>query len=329
MTMSELKKYIGIRLSMAFEGSVESYWTTDSTAFSLPLDYQTRTGISLSRFSSSVMEEKFAMRNKMFGAEYGGGTAHVLRLCELWGGSRRFVVPDSAFASLKTIIAVHKELGMYFTGIVKTAHKSFPKAAMKLWFDNQVLMKRPRGNWVTFGTMYDVSVNGNNETRPAIALGWRDITLKMIITNKGATTPSTNPIYKHRSKVVMQGTKGVTVDASYEVRRPALVETLFEHFSAIDVHDYIRQGLVAIECRWRTHAWWTRLFGKLIGVAATNAFLMSKYEAKHKSQQRLKFFEFMDLLCYEMIHNDKLTTRELRSSSVHVPPVLVAVDSGL
>ena len=73
ITMSELKKYIGIRLSMAFEGSVESYWTTDSTTFSLPLDYQTRTGISLSRFSSSVMEEKFAMRNKMFGAEYGGG----------------------------------------------------------------------------------------------------------------------------------------------------------------------------------------------------------------------------------------------------------------
>ena len=110
-------------------------------------------------------------------------------------------------------------------------------------------MKRPRGNWVTFGTMYDVSVNGNNGTRPAIALGWRDKTLKMIITNKGATTPSTNPIYKHRSKVVMQGTKGVTVDASYEVRRPALMETLFEHFSAIDVHDYIRQGLLAIERR--------------------------------------------------------------------------------
>ena len=41
-----------------------------------------------------------------------GGTAHVLRLCELCGGSRRLVVPDSAFPSLKTMIAVQKELGM-------------------------------------------------------------------------------------------------------------------------------------------------------------------------------------------------------------------------
>ena len=56
------------------------------------------------------------------------GTAQTLRLSEFWHGSQRIVVGDSAFSSVTTAIECQKK-GLFYSGIVKTASKEFPKEA--------------------------------------------------------------------------------------------------------------------------------------------------------------------------------------------------------
>lgn len=41
------------------------------------------------------------------------------------------VIADSAFASVKSAVALRKELGLYFMGMVKTAHRQFPKTYLQ------------------------------------------------------------------------------------------------------------------------------------------------------------------------------------------------------
>jgi hypothetical protein len=63
------------------------------------------------------------------------GAAITLRLCELANiqGTRRTVYGDSFFASIDTALQLAAH-GLYFSGIVKTAHAGYPKAFMKNWY---------------------------------------------------------------------------------------------------------------------------------------------------------------------------------------------------
>jgi len=73
-----------------------------------------------------IVECKEAMAAKEFAAEFGAGTSVCLRLCKPWLGSNRIVCGDSAFASVKTAVELRKR-GLHFAGLVKTAHRKFPK----------------------------------------------------------------------------------------------------------------------------------------------------------------------------------------------------------
>ena len=75
-----------------------------------------------------IQEGKVPMQGKEYAKDYGSGTSSSLRLTRYWSGSDRTVVADSAFASLKTAEALHKHRGLRFIGLVKTAHKQYPKA---------------------------------------------------------------------------------------------------------------------------------------------------------------------------------------------------------
>ena len=74
-----------------------------------------------------IMSPKEEMKKRLHNARYGAGTSLLLRLCEPYKGSGRLLVDDSAFASVKSACALKTHLGMYFHGLVKTAHKFFPK----------------------------------------------------------------------------------------------------------------------------------------------------------------------------------------------------------
>ena len=77
--------------------------------------------------SVEIMAPKAEMRQRPYTGRYGAGTALLLRLGESLRGSGRVIVADSAFASVKSACVLKKNLGLYFHGLVKTAHRMFPK----------------------------------------------------------------------------------------------------------------------------------------------------------------------------------------------------------
>ncbi|DAZ93699.1 TPA: hypothetical protein N0F65_009250 [Lagenidium giganteum] len=76
-----------------------------------------------------LVEGKERQRQKQYASEFGEGTAVVLRLSQPFQGTRRTVVADSAFASVKTLLQLERR-GLYFIGLVKTASVGYPKAAL-------------------------------------------------------------------------------------------------------------------------------------------------------------------------------------------------------
>ena len=78
--------------------------------------------------SMEVMAPKEEMKHREYvGRYYGAGTALLLCLAANYRGSGRIVVADSAFASVKSACALKTHLGLYFHGLVKTAHRMFPR----------------------------------------------------------------------------------------------------------------------------------------------------------------------------------------------------------
>ena len=66
-----------------------------------------------------IMEGKEANQRKDYAPLYHQGTAVT------YYGTGRVVHADSAFSSVKTLLAL-QERGLHFMGMVKTAHKEYP-----------------------------------------------------------------------------------------------------------------------------------------------------------------------------------------------------------
>ncbi|GMF17700.1 unnamed protein product [Phytophthora lilii] len=119
-----------------------------------------------------IMEGAQRQRQKAYNAEFGEGTAVVLRLAQPYAGSGRTVVADSAFASVKTLVQLNSMLGLYFMGMVKTATKEYPMAYLKSWSS----ISRPRDSH----TVMESSCSNGSKM---YALCWNDRKPKPMISN--------------------------------------------------------------------------------------------------------------------------------------------------
>ncbi len=92
-----------------------------------------------------IQKGKIAMARKKRCCTYKATTACTVRMLDKMGlkesesdlmdapdqwyaneGKKRCVYADSWFASVETALALKRELGLHFTGPIKTAHKYFP-----------------------------------------------------------------------------------------------------------------------------------------------------------------------------------------------------------
>ena len=94
------------------------------------------------------------------------GTAQTLRLSEFWHGSQRIVVGDSAFSSVTTAIECQKK-GLFYSSIVKTASKEFPKDYL-----SNVSRYPAKEDHVSLTTVV--------ENCKLLAVGWKDKLLKCL-----------------------------------------------------------------------------------------------------------------------------------------------------
>eukprot|EP00731_Ephydatia_muelleri_P001472 Em0001g1472a len=195
-----------------------------------PLDYE-----QLQHFFGILLAMTLASggeRRDMWKTE-SNGPFPAPALGRYWSGSDRTVVADSAFASLKTAEALHKHRGLRFIGLVKTAHKRFPKA----W-----LQKYPYTNRGDHCVL-----QANIDGRQYMAVGWNDKKLKMFISSTSRTTEALCPAYKKRFRqsTPEDRTSAPCVVFYKEVKRPAVVEAYFDNANAIDVHNHLRQGALS------------------------------------------------------------------------------------
>jgi hypothetical protein len=208
------------------------------------------------------------------------------------------VIADSAF--VRTLIAVKTILGLNFMGCVKTAHTLFPKAAIKAWHDARVTGGQPRGGWITRYTTENLI--GHEVTLPMAAVGWHDKKIKMIVSNVGSTLPCPTDSIRTRHKII--DVDGRPTDSVHQIHvtRPVMVEMFFRHFSAVDIHDHFRQGLLQMERQWRTHSWEHRLFGTLLGIVVTNAYMAYRHDCIRSHFDHMPYFPFIDILVKQLIH---------------------------
>ena len=225
----------------------------------------------------------------------GAGAGTTLRLSKAYHGSNRVVVGDSWFASLMTAWELFK-VGIFFMGIVKTASRCFPKKYLTEWCDANNAREN-RGKCKLLKTTKD-DCN-------IYALGWSDKKGKHVVFTTG-TTLEAEPSRRKRHRSVLRD--GVWVKQRYEkvVKRPAIVKELFDAFSAIDVHDHLRQGLLEIERQWITRDWVLRLFGTVLGIIIVNAFNAYLY----MDPGGLDFNTFLGNLAYQLIFNKFFTANE-------------------
>ena len=145
-----------------------------------------------------IMEGKEANQRKDYAQLYGEGTAVTLRLTQEYYGTGRVVHADSAFSSVKTLLAL-QDRGLHFMGMVKTAHKEYPLAYLKSWALGHESEKEPvRGEFCLLEAEVE---NG----LPFYALGWADRKLKTIISNVGTTNPGTPSKRRRYKKEMVDG----------------------------------------------------------------------------------------------------------------------------
>ncbi len=106
-----------------------------------------------------------------------------------------------------------------------------------------------------------------------------------------------------RHKKVIQDGVFVTVAYSKSVKRPMMIQQFFDAFSAVDVHDHLRQGSIAMEKDWSTRTWWHRLFATLFSVCVVDAFLAYRFENLKNGWVPTDLTSFIGRLAYQLIHN--------------------------
>ena len=229
-----------------------------------------------------LVEGKDVMRAKEFAVEYGAGTSTCLRLTRPWWGSNRLVCGDSAFASVKTSLAL-RQRGLHFTGLVKTAHSRFPMKHL-----NQVKLAEPGDCSTATATVEGIKL---------IAHVWLDKKRKHFVSTCGTTLPA-EPLKKRRYR---KGDDGLPEVVFKETKRQHVVAEYFSGAPSIDIHNHYRQGSLALEKVWSTQRWWHRIFATLLGIIETNSYLAWK---RWKPQAAdLSHRDFVAQLALQLIKN--------------------------
>ena len=226
---------------------------------------------------------KEEMQTREFTREVGSGTGVLLRLTKDFRGTKRHVVADSAFASVKSAVQLHK-FGLYFTGAIKRAHAKFPKK-----FIEQTDRLRERGD--------SIGLTACDEGVHLLATGWREgkqdkkghIKRKLFVSTCGSSGPG-RPHMKKRFKI--SGPPGDTTVMHYEqpIPRPAVVTDYFDAASKIDESNHLSQGIVRLFKR-RTHRWEVRYWMVIsIGVNIVDAFKAWVYFHPRGPDTKFKIF---------------------------------------
>lgn len=207
-----------------------------------------------------LQKGKVRMARKKWCQTYKATTACTVRLIDKMGlresllvGERpsRRVYADSWFASVETAIALRREMGVHFTGPIKTATKEFPIEAMR-W----TLAGMNRGEHIVLKCV---------DHENLWAIGWHDVHYKCYVTTNGTTLPG-KPAPKKRQNAL--GT-----NFYIPIPRPAVIAKYQAEMGYVDRHNRFRQGILHLPNIWKTKRWQTRIQLEILGLTLVDTFL--------------------------------------------------------
>ena len=243
-----------------------------------------------------VQEGKEGMRNKSFFATHGITTACVLRMAKATkhNGNRQdptvtnLFYGDSWFSSLKTAVAVKKELQCEYIGVIKNAHKQYPRkyleTTMKEW---------PSGTHLVLETQVE------GETIYAIGYKYnmRKVLLFIATEEAGNTMPGT----PYEAKWLDDNGRM----CSRQIPRPHLISEYYKNSNQIDKHNHARQGVLALEKNVVTQCGYFRLFTTYLGITVTDAWKLYRHGLGDKHPNKdVSILEFANILCKTNLLND-------------------------
>jgi hypothetical protein len=214
-----------------------------------------------------LQKGKIAMARQKWCREYKATTACTVRLLDKMGmkellggdtemylrnqGKKRCVYADSWFASVETALALKAELGLHFTGPIKTAHKYFPLDEMR-W----TLSHMKRGEHLV--------MKCNEEEMWAV--GWHDHHYKCYLTTHGTDLPG-KPAPKKRQDF------DTNINYKINIPRPEIIAKYQQEMGWVDRHNRYRQGILGLHSIWKTKRWQTRIQLELLGITLVDSFL--------------------------------------------------------
>lgn len=234
---------------------------------------------------------------------YQATTACTLRLTRSYHNTGRIVIGDAWFASVATMTALH-EHGLYFTGIVKTAHKNFPTAAITQWAsgaDSEGGVQPTRGAHKVLTSKYTC----RGQEFDMMAIGWKDTKTKQIISNTGNTKSGHIVTRLRHLKIDDSAGSPKTVRRFLSYPQPSVVKDMFQAFPTIDIHDHLRQGVLKMEASWKTHSWEHRFVATMLGIIFTNTYLAYRYDRSTAGLETVDLRTFLEELAFDLINYHK------------------------
>ena len=198
-------------------------------------------------------------------------------------GSRRIVVGDSVFGSVKTCVELWNINGLYSNLLVKAAHKKYTR---KLLRESDI----ERGQWVCARAEIDGV--------KLMATRFLDLQEKLFISSYSTSLDGPLRATKYHG----------------DVPWPLVAYEYLSSSASIDIHNHFRTGSSGLEDAWQTKNANLRQVAGVIGFLFTNAYLA--YRHFHKSQ--IKHSEFKVELA-NALYKFKETAPHTKRFSLEVP----------
>ena len=240
-----------------------------------------------------IQDGKEAMAGKKYCDKYRQSVALTLRLTEYLHGHGDVVHGESAFSSVATCTAL-LEHSTYFSGLLKTAHKEFPrKFCQEMVFSAQAkrgdtFMKKVHG---VVKYIYDHVWNepgSEGAPRKIIISPW----------NHGMSVDD-----HARKRWHLNESTGESEVITHTVPHTQMIKSYFEAACVIDVHNHLRQDGLGMENAIGTSKWWFWLMCIIIGMVEVDTFKTFYHFNRHKQVPSHR--NFIERLVIMLLTNSK------------------------
>jgi hypothetical protein len=245
------------------------------------------------------MDSELVMSQKPFRTaphSYSAATALVMRLTEPWHRKEPRIVAASKSLSSVECLQACEVAGLKFIGAIKRASSRYPLAFLEKF--GEQLGRESRGAVKVLTSSY--RLGGELEEMPRRlmhAVWWKGKRPVALLTNASTT-----------ESVHFNVSMNAFGDVATVMSHPKCLDMYYRGVSAVNAHDYFREGQLGIESCFKAQRGWQQIFATVWGMIITDAFLAHRFfklDLIHLDPEHMKqeFMIFCGKLAFQMIHS--------------------------